>query len=163
MSVENYITENISSLVYEADKKNIICNFVNDIGIFDDTLSLILSERWPDLKEKYLSWYKGNETVPFRLGNVLFVEVEENKVVALVLALRGIKSFDGFPPIRYDAVRKGLKQVRKGFEHDNTIFHMPKVGCLLAGCEYTFVERIIKDELCEFNFEVKIYDRIYDL
>lgn len=64
----------------------------------------------------------------------------------------------GRPPIRYEAVRKGLENVAEfAIDHDASI-HMPRIGAGLAGGDWHTIEGIIKETLAARGIEVTVYD-----
>src|SRR3954468_22751791 len=93
-----------------------------------------------------------------RPGAVQFVQVEPYIWVANMIGQRGIKRGSSGPPIRYDAVASCLRQVAvKARELEATV-HMPRIGCGLAGGEWSKVEPLIEEHLCDSGIAVTVYD-----
>ena len=70
----------------------------------------------------------------FELGEVQFVQVEPTIWVANLIGQRDVKlGKDGSPPVRYEAIRKGLVKVSIFARQINASVHMPRIGCGLAG------------------------------
>jgi len=93
---------------------------------------------------------------PKRLGFVQFVEVAGNITVANVIG-QVFHRRNG-PPIRYNAVREGLRSVARKCQQTNVSVHMPRIGCGLAGGNWSQIEPIIWDELLNAGIHVTVYD-----
>ena len=64
----------------------------------------------------------------------------------------------GRAPIRYEAIREGLANVREWCRINGASIHMPRMGAGLAGGDWAVIERIIVEELTMFGFDVTVYD-----
>lgn len=62
------------------------------------------------------------------------------------------------PPIRYEAVREGLKRVAQEAKSLGASVHMPRIGCGLAGGRWEEIEPIIEQELLGKGIAVTVYD-----
>jgi O-acetyl-ADP-ribose deacetylase (regulator of RNase III) len=62
------------------------------------------------------------------------------------------------PPIRYEAVRSGLVKVAIKANQLNASVHMPRIGCGLAGGEWSEIEPITVETLCKAGIKVTVYD-----
>jgi len=71
---------------------------------------------------------------------------------------KGIKRGSSGPPIRYDAVAACLEKVAEKAIELGASVHMPRIGCGLAGGEWSKVEPIIKEHLCGRGVTVTVYD-----
>jgi O-acetyl-ADP-ribose deacetylase (regulator of RNase III) len=119
---------------------------------------LALSRRWPEPERRYRAWYRGEEELPFALGEVQFVCVEENLWVANLIGQHGLNRRADVPPVRYEAIRAGLGRVADFAHKENASVHMPRIGCGLAGGEWHVVERIIQEELTASGVAVTVYE-----
>ena len=119
---------------------------------------MALSKRWPDSERRYRAWHLGEEQLPFGLGEVQFVEVQETIWVANLIGQRDIRASQGFPPVRYEAIRAGLKKVAVEAKRLDASVHMPRIGCGLAGGNWGAISRIIQDELLSAGVQVTVYD-----
>jgi O-acetyl-ADP-ribose deacetylase (regulator of RNase III) len=131
----------------------IIIHICNDIGAWGAGFVLALSNKWAEPEAQYRALEK------WTLGDVHFVRVDENTIIANMIAQEGIGPDDnGRPPIRYTALRKALYQVDyyawMNHEH-NTSIHMPRIGCGLAGGRWELVEELIQDTV---ECPVTVYD-----
>ncbi len=119
---------------------------------------MALSKRWPAPERRYHAWHKGKEKRPFALGEVQFVGVGENIWVANVIGQTDIRASQGVPPVRYEAIRAGLKKLAVEAKRLNASVHMPRIGCGLAGGDWSVISRIIQDELLSAGVRVTVYD-----
>lgn len=62
------------------------------------------------------------------------------------------------PPIRYEAVASCLQQVAVKARELGASVHMPRIGCGLAGGEWSKVEPLIEVQLCQAGIAVTVYD-----
>ena len=111
-------------------------------------------------------------TGPFELGRVQLVQVESDIFVLNMIAQKGYgrnasnphrseEDDDGKPPIRYEALEKCLEagaylaeSLKEAFGEPS--FHMPRIGCSLAGGNWSRVEPLIKQALGDH--QVCVYD-----
>jgi O-acetyl-ADP-ribose deacetylase (regulator of RNase III) len=129
----------------------IICHISNDVGAWGAGFVLALSKRWAEPEEMY------REGVNRSLGNVQVVEVEDDILVANMIAQHDIRpDANGLPPIRYNALRTCLTAVNDLAVQINATLHMPRIGAGLAGGRWEDIEKIIRE-----TARVNVY--IYDL
>jgi O-acetyl-ADP-ribose deacetylase (regulator of RNase III) len=138
------------------DGNKIIAHICNDIGGWGKGFVLSLSKKWTKPQEAYMEWFDSKEN--FSLGEVRFVRVEKDIIVANMIAQRDIEPIDGVPPIRYDALEKCLKEVANFAIQSSSSVHMPRIGCGLAGGEWEKVESVIKQTLLSAGVSVFVYD-----
>lgn len=124
-----------------------------------------LSRRWPHVEQEYRKWFWGvplNRTVsfsgPFELGAVQVVAAEPGRYVANLIGQHDIRWQNGIPPIRYSAITKGLKYVRNFCQVYPCTIHMPRMGAGLAGGDWSVIEKMIQEELCDWGIPVTVYD-----
>lgn len=162
------------------DGTKIIVHIVNDIGAWGRGFVLALSKRWPNLKPDYQTHYRN-----YNLGDI-FVSKTSNKDIFVVdlFGQHGIRSSKptvmesinnpqkyanylnhkentNVEPIRYDAVREGLKKLKYRLETsslENISIHMPKIGSGLAGGNWNIIEGIINDIFNDFNIPIYVYN-----
>lgn len=135
----------------------IIVHVCNDIGGWGRGFVLALSNKWKAPEQEYRNWFKtGNG---FELGNVQFVKVEDNIWVANLIGQHKIKKDEnGNPPVRYEAIRKGMTLVQQKATALNASVHMPRIGCGLAGGKWEFIQPILDHELSALEIETTVYD-----
>ena len=75
-----------------------------------------------------------------------------------MVAQHGVKRGSKGPPIRYQAVAKCLDQVAERAAELGASVHMPRIGCGLAGGNWSRVEPLIVEALCRRGIPVTVYD-----
>ena len=139
------------------DGNKIIVHVCNDIGGWGKGFVMAISSKWSAPEKQYRAWYKSKEK--FTLGEVQFVQVEENLWVANIIGQRNInKDENGNFPVRYEAIESALTKVSVFAKENNISVHMPRIGCGLAGGKWEFMEPIILRTLSAKNIEVTVYD-----
>lgn len=138
----------------------IIVHVCNDIGGWGAGFVLAISKRWREPEKQYRAWYKAGvaDATPFVLGQVQFVEVGDDLTIANLIGQHGIKGKSNIPPIRYDAVAKGLERVKTKALQTGATVHMPRIGCGLAGGEWHKIEPLIIQHLTSQGVPVTVYD-----
>ena len=162
----------------QVEGSKVIAHICNDIGAWGRGFVLSLSRKWPEAERGYRRWYQEQEntlanpelsdtiTIGVRqeLGQVQYVRVDRHDngdyfdftYVANMVAQHGIMTKDGGTPIRYEALERCLIDLA-GFARDlDASIHMPRIGCGLAGGNWSEVEKIIERILGEFH--VYVYD-----
>ncbi len=128
-------------------------------GAWGKGFVLALSRRWKEPESEYKKWSRGLITYkPYELGQVQYVKVEKDLVVANMLGQEGLRTKNGKPPIRYDAINKCLKDVAKIALKYKASVHSPRFGAGLAGGEWSKIEELIVENLCKKDIEVYVYD-----
>ena len=85
------------------------------------------------------------------------VTVEDDILVVNIIGQRGLRSRRRRKVVVYDAVREGLVRVRKLAKSIATV-HMPRIGCGLAGGDWSVMEKIVQEELADHGIPVTVYD-----
>jgi O-acetyl-ADP-ribose deacetylase (regulator of RNase III) len=152
----NYIIGDATQPIGEGPK--IIVHICNDIGGWGRGFVVALSKRWPQPEQRYRAWHRREEAAPFSLGEVQLVQVGEATWVANLIGQRDVKTVDGVPPVRYDAIRKGLQRVAVEAHRMGSSIHMPRIGCGLAGGKWEEVGKIVEQELVGKGLSVTVYD-----
>ncbi len=136
----------------------IIAHVCNDIGGWGRGFVVALSRRWPQPEQHYRAWAAGNSGIPFALGEVQFVPVEDAVWVANMIGQRDTRTRDGIPPVRYDAIRSALQVVAAFADEQNASVHMPRIGAGLAGGSWDIISAIVHEELICRDIPVTVYD-----
>ena len=136
----------------------IIAHVCNDIGAWGRGFVLALSKLTPAPERAFKDWYRGREHNDFALGAVQFVSVSPNVSVANMIGQHGIRALRGVPPIRYDAVETALKIVGEKAQTEKASVHLPRIGCGLAGGDWSEIEPIIERQICALDVPVFVYD-----
>ena len=135
----------------------VIVHVCNDIGKWGRGFVLAVSRRWSEPERVYKSAFKTGEAP--RLGDVQFVPVVPGVTVANLIGQHGVASrHTSTPPVRYDAIRQGLQAVAERATSAGASVHMPRIGCGLAGGEWTLVEQIVESTLVRAGVPVFVYD-----
>ncbi len=143
----------------QAQGPRVIVHVCNDVGGWGRGFVTALSRRWKEPERRYRAWYRGEENdLPFELGRVQLVEVEDGLWVANLIGQRGLRWSGGKPPIRYNAVHAGLSRIREFAREHHASVHMPRIGCGLAGGKWEVVGAIVEEELDNQGVEVTVYD-----
>jgi len=158
----------------QGDGAKIIVHCCNTVGAWGRGFVLALSKRWALPEQVYRAWHvrgvfdvvlnhKGKLiSVPMKLklGEVQVVAVEPDELyVANLIGQEGIRrDWRGRPPVRYEAIRQGLKDVRFYATELEASVHLPRIGAGLAGGRWSEIEAIICDELVAHGISVTVYD-----
>jgi len=136
--------------------KKIIAHICNDVNAFGAGFVVSLTKRWSAPKDAFHE-SKGK----LFLGDVQFVNVEDDIIVANMIAQEGIgnSSIDSsgniIPPIRYGAVRVCLSRVNELAMEMGATIHAPRFGSGLAGGKWNEIEKIINETVAG---DIYIYD-----
>lgn len=140
------------------DGSKLIVHVCNDIGGWGRGFVVALSKRWPEPEMRYRAWFRGEEKIPFTLGQVQFVQVVDDIWVANLIGQRDVRTVGGLAPVRYEAIRMGLERVAAEAERLRASVHMPRIGCGLAGGKWEEVGKIVEEELVKRGVAVTVYD-----
>jgi O-acetyl-ADP-ribose deacetylase (regulator of RNase III) len=139
----------------------IITHICNNAGGWGAGFVLALSAKWSKPEVAYKKWYKERNKRSkytssriFTLGNIQLVKVEDDILVANMIAQEHYKWINNIPPIRYEALANCLDKLNNEIPHRSTV-HMPRIGCGLAGGKWKIVEAIINTNI---NKPVFVYD-----
>jgi len=134
------------------DGKKLIIHVCNNLGRWGAGFVLGLNKKWKEPMAEYTS------LKAFTLGTVQHIRVTEDVTVVNMIAQRGINSkFESFKRrVDYEVLRSCLVQIREKYSSSEYTIHAPRIGCGLAGGSWDIVEKIINEELANFN--VFIYD-----
>jgi O-acetyl-ADP-ribose deacetylase (regulator of RNase III) len=142
----------------QAAGPKVIVHICNDIGGWGKGFVLAISARWPQPEAEYRAWSKLGTKGGFVLGEVQFVLVRADIVVANLIGQHGIKTGSKGPPIRYDGVDAGLAKVGDTAVELAASVHMPRIGCGLAGGKWEQIEPLIERNLSARGVAVTVYD-----
>ena len=145
----------------QGEGPKLIAHVCNDYGGWGAGFVMAISRRWPYPERDYRAWANSG-TADFSLGNVRYTLIAGQQiVVANMIAQHGYG--DDGPPIRYPALEECLAMVGQYCLDGETgqpwaSVHMPRIGCGLAGGDWTRVEPIIIRTLCGLGIPVFVYD-----
>jgi O-acetyl-ADP-ribose deacetylase (regulator of RNase III) len=138
--------------------RKVIVHVCNDAGKWGRGFVLAVSKTWPKAETAYRDWHKHGGDQPFDLGQVQFVQVSDGLWVANLIGQHGIRCIGGQPPVRYDAIAKGLARVAVFAGSHNASVHMPRIGSGLAGGRWEEIESLIERHLVAAGVEVTVYN-----
>lgn len=136
----------------------IIAHVCNDVGGWGRGFVVALSQRWSAPEDGYRRWYEERATNDFELGAVQLVAVEPDLWVANIIGQHGIQPGPDGPPVRYEAIEAGLADLADEALVIGASVHMPRIGCGLAGGDWTVVESIVNRTLVDAGVAVTVYD-----
>lgn len=142
------------------DGRKYLMHICNDVGGWGKGFVLALSKKWSQPEQKYRQWFKEYDYcgIPFKLGNVQFVNVENDIVVCNMIAQQGFFQYGKMPPIRYDALFNCLQKVGMEVSKDGEMtVHCPRIGTGLAGGKWDYIEKLIKETISSKNIPVIVY------
>lgn len=143
------------------DKPKIIPHVCNDCGLWGAGVVLAISKRWPLPEERYRYWYQSEDILPepelLKLGQVQFVRVEDNIIVANMIGQHGT-GFRNGPPIRYEALKACMLTVAEEAIKIPSEIHCPKFGAGLAGGDWAQISRMIEDYWVTPGLSVTVYE-----
>ena len=140
------------------DGPKVIAHVCNDVGGWGRGFVVALSARWPQPEAAYRAWHRDRDSNDFELGAVQLVAVDEALWVANIVGQHGLNHGPAGPPVRYEAIEAGLGDLADEAETLGASVHMPRIGCGLAGGEWSVVERIIDRSLVIAGVPVTVYD-----
>lgn len=143
----------------QAPGPKLIAHICNDQGRWGKGFVLALSARWPEPERDYKAWAKPGlwQEEPFGLGAAQLVEIPHTDIAVVnMVAQHGLRAKNGVPPIRYGALETSLHKLQMMARLRGASIHMPRIGCGLAGGEWSRVEQLINKLLGDFS--VTVYD-----
>ena len=141
----------------QAKGVKLICHVCNDMGRWGKGFVVAVSRRWRQPEEQYRAWYARRSGEDFRLG-AQFIQVEPYIWVANMVAQRGTKVGSSGPPIRYEALAECLDRVGEKASELKASVHMPRIGCGLAGGDWSRVEPLIVRSIIAQGLPISVYD-----
>ena len=135
----------------------LICHCCNTANKMNSGVARSLLDKWPTVRSEYIK--KGN-IKPHELGEIQIIPVEKDITVINIIGQQDIFWVNNIPPVRYDAIKKGLEQVAWYCELDKeaNVAIPYLMGCDLAGGSWNIVEQIIIETLSDKDITVFIYD-----
>ena len=121
----------------------IIAHVCNDVNAFGAGFVVALSKKFPEAKKVYHEWFKTGSP---QLGDVQFVQVSPDILIANMIAQHDIKWKNRIPPIRYKALELCLEKVYEKASLSFSTLHMPRIGCTLSGGAWDIVSGIINNK-----------------
>lgn len=139
------------------DGNKIIVHICNDVGGWGAGFVMALSKKWTEPEKQYRLWFRSQDK--FELGAAQLVQVEQDIWVANLIGQRHtMTDEEGNPPIRYEAVDRGLSKVAEEARKLEATVHMPRIGCGLAGGKWDKIEPLVNKNLVDVGIGTSVYD-----
>lgn len=138
----------------------VLAHICNDEGKWGAGFSGAVSLRWKEPEDFYRSQFRFAKN-RFKRGEIQWVFVEPKLAVLNMIAQEGTRSLLNPKPIRYDALESCLNKAVAAchaLEEERgkaVTIHMPRIGCGLAGGDWSIVEPLLSEIL--FAFDVYVY------
>jgi hypothetical protein len=133
-----------------SDGTTLVMHVCNDVGKWGRGFVLAVSKVSPIPERAYRQWFRTKmspEEVPFQLGAVQFVKVNEHLVVANMIGQRDIFTRNGSPPHRLEAVREAVACVLRRASDEGWNVQCPRIGCSLGGGSWGSISTMLREEL----------------
>lgn len=152
--------------------KKLVLHIVNDENAWGSGFVLALNKAFGTDADspvaQYHGWYTNagvprNATGPFKLGQVQFVDVDDDMIVVNMIAQSTPGGYMGFPPIRYQSLEECLLRIKaRVLTYQKKGGKITLGGCRfgsgLAGGDWSEIETIIHSVFDDVDVEFNIYD-----
>ena len=133
----------------------VIAHICNNRGSWGAGFVMAISKKWSSPEIEYRKWI---ETKTATLGEIQLVLVEDEIVIANMIAQDGFVNFLNPVAVRYEALKECLNKLVYRIKANDVSVHMPRIGCGIAGGKWELIEPIIKETLCKNDIQVYVYD-----
>lgn len=163
MSV-NYVIGDATKPIQTAKQKHVIAHCCNNIGAWGRGFVLAVSALSPLPEKRYKAWHHGEIGTEFKPGMVQIVPIpDSNLVVANIIGQDGIRpkrdcAGNMIPPILYDDLEVGLRKTAMWASRHNADIHTPRIGCGLAGGDWSIIKDILERTSVSFGINIFFYD-----
>ena len=156
----HYIIGDATKPLVKDGEFSLIVHCCNTLGAWGAGFVIPLGKRYPKAKESYLNYIRNNYP---KLGQVDEVKVSDNIYVENLMG----QSFlgcgeNGEIPCSYTAIEEGFLNIIHNSEcskeNEKFTIHMPRIGCGLAGGDWSVIEKIINKTFCKDGIDVFVYD-----
>ena len=165
--------QNINYVVGDATRpgikgSRIIAHICNNHGKWGSGFTVAVSSRWQAPERLYRQWYRAEiyEGVPFRLGEVQFIDVgynfeklEDRGIwIANMISQNGLRSASNPKPVCYDSLLICLRTLSKKALDLQAEVIMPRIGIGRGGGKWEVIEPMNMEELVKKGVPVTVYD-----
>jgi len=134
----------------DTQKPALICHVCNDKGRWGSGFVIAISKKDKRPEEMYLQWHKeGDKDLP--LGSTQICSFTDGNYIANMIGQHDTRTINGVPPIRYEALERALKSVYHHAHENGMTVHMPRIGAVRSGGDWTKIEGIIKGTMGEIE------------
>jgi O-acetyl-ADP-ribose deacetylase (regulator of RNase III) len=137
--------------IFNTDIK-VIAHGVNCRGGFGSGIAGQIAKRYPEVRRAYIRKHTGEG---WALGDIQIVKTDDGRLV-VNMATQDTYGKSGVH-VKYEAVKTALEKVLKFCEEQGHALAIPKIGCGLAGGDWTVVEGIITECLQSKKVDVEVY------
>lgn len=137
----------------------VIAHVCIDLGGWGKGFVLAISRRWPEPEAAYRAWHRDRAANDFGLGAVQLVRVEPYAWVANMIGQCGTRTGSKGAPVRYEAIDTALETLAERAGDLGATVHMPRIGCGLAGGEWSRVEPLVEERLIRRGIQATVYDQ----
>lgn len=137
--------------IFHTDIK-VIAHGVNCRGGFGSGIAGQIAKRYPEVRRAYIRKHTGEG---WALGDIQIVKADDGRLI-VNMATQDTYGKSGVH-IKYEALKTALEKVMDFCEKEGHSLAMPKVGCGLAGGDWSVVEGIIGDCLKDRSLDVEVY------
>ena len=145
----------IGSALEPISKPASILHIVNDMGKWKSGFVIAISKKYSQPEEYYKRWFseQNNLGLLLPLGEIQRVKVDAALTyIVNMVAQHNTKIIASVPPIRYQALRRCLRLANFLACSDGHTIHMPRIGAVRSGGDWTKIEQIIKEEALVDNY-----------
>jgi len=121
----------------------IIVHGCNAQGVMGSGIALSIKNKWPEVFNAYRKKFLDSGLI---LGEVIYVKVAENLIVANAITQEFYKGNTSYADIRYtsyDAVDKAFADINKYSQRTNLPIHYPLIGAVRGGGNWDIISKII--------------------
>ncbi len=153
----NYIKGDVTNPV--GTDNRFIIHICNDKGGWGKGFVLAVSAKSPEPERAYREWSKCKRNeVPFELGNIQKVKIEDSLWVVNMIAQGGYSPTYKVTKryVNYYALEQCLSKVARAAKIHSASIHMPRIGTSFGGGAWEEIEPIIQRTLKDHP--VTVYD-----
>lgn len=139
-------------------KSGYIVQGVNSRNSHGSGLAKSISEKWPQVKKEYHKFYSLKGYLGIGEFSIVPVDLELNLHVVNMVTQDNF-GYDGKVYVSYSAIEVGLINLCKHIEFNGLekTIHLPKIGCGLAGGDWSIVSGIISNST-PVDYDVYIWN-----
>lgn len=155
-----YRTGNVIDAALASDRNIILAHVVNDLGVMGAGVALEIANRWSWVCDEYVAFQTAHTSTGDLLGEIQFVDVEYPRLtVCNMFAQRGVRSASNRRPLDYLLLERCLRELGAcTIESPDWEIWMPRIGCGLAGGEWSVVESLIDTTLGKLGVTTVVFD-----
>lgn len=147
-----------------------IIHVCNDVGGFGSGIAGAIAKKWPVVRQEYRKWFDSRQDkyhpydyIPFELGQIQAVRVDEYITVVNMIAQHGLgPDENGNPPIRYAALAACLNLVHLSVMNQTNSYLISirsgRLGAGLAGGSWNTISAQLQQYLTDHLINVTIFD-----